>query len=90
METIGLSPNNKLQTYLPLFSSLPVSGTPTLSISPLHYSDSTQSHRLSTETLPTEISYNTSPDYQSTSVRFKPSLAPFLVCDPHFIYHSRR
>ena len=56
METIGLSPNNKLQTNLPCSSSFPVSGTPTLSISPLHYSDSAQSYCLSTEVLPTEFS----------------------------------
>ena len=56
METIGLSPDNKLQTNLPCSSSFPVSGTPTLSISPLHYSDSAQSYCLSTEVLPMEFS----------------------------------
>ena len=56
METIGLSPDNKLQTNLPCFSSFPVSETPTLSISPLHYSNSAQSYCLSTEVLPMEFS----------------------------------
>ena len=56
METIGLSPDNKLQTNLPCSSSFPVCGTSALFTSPLHYSDSVQSYCLSTEVLPMEFS----------------------------------